>query len=114
MTRTQATTVGFCAVLLWSLLALLTISTGPVPPFQLNAMCFAIATGVGLVWAARTGGVMQVVRLSWKTCAFGTLGLFGFHFFYFSATAPCANGRDRADRLSLAAADRPVFGASAR
>ncbi len=85
MTRTQATTVGFCAVLLWSLLALLTISTGPVPPFQLNAMCFAIATGVGLVWAAHTGGVMQVVRLSWKTCAFGTLGLFGFHFFYFSA-----------------------------
>ncbi|MDP3262153.1 MAG: EamA family transporter [Tabrizicola sp.] len=84
MTRTKATTIGFTAVLMWSLLALFTIGSAPVPPFQLNAMCFAIGGLIGLAWTARAGfGVLRAV--SWKVYAFGTLGLFGYHFLYFTA-----------------------------
>ncbi len=55
MTRARATAIGFCAVLLWALLALLTVRTAPLPPLLLNALTFAIAALVGLVWGAATG-----------------------------------------------------------
>jgi drug/metabolite transporter (DMT)-like permease len=84
MTRSQATLVGFTAVLLWSLLALLTIASAPVPPLQLNAVCFAIGGLIGLAWTARSGfGVLR--NVGWKVYAFGTAGLFGYHILYFSA-----------------------------
>lgn len=84
MTKAQATLIGFSAVLLWSLLALLTIASAPVPPLQLNAVCFAIGGLIGLVWTARSGfGVLGTV--SWKVYAFGTAGLFGYHLLYFTA-----------------------------
>jgi drug/metabolite transporter (DMT)-like permease len=55
-----------------------------VPPFLLNAMCFAIGGMIGLAWTARAGfGVLGAA--SWKVYAFGTLGLFGYHFLYFTA-----------------------------
>jgi drug/metabolite transporter (DMT)-like permease len=85
MTRQAATLTGFSAVLLWSLLALFTVETEPVPPFQLNAITFAIGGAVGLVWLALTGGFAQLARVSWRVYAFGTLGLFGYHAFYFTA-----------------------------
>lgn len=82
--RTRATAIGFTAVLMWSLLALLTIMTAPVPPFLLNALCFGIGGLIGLVWAAWRGiGVLR--RVSWKAYAAGTAGLFGYHFLYFTA-----------------------------
>ncbi|MFO1144818.1 MAG: DMT family transporter [Amaricoccus sp.] len=93
MTRKGATLVGFGAVLLWSLMALLTVAVGPVPPFQLSAVCFAIGAAVGLGWIAATGrlatafaGVPPVVWLV------GIGGLFGFHAAYFTALglAPAA------------------------
>jgi drug/metabolite transporter (DMT)-like permease len=84
MTTAKATVIGFTAVLMWSLLALFTIGSTPVPPLQLNAVCFAIGGLIGLAWTARTGfGVLRGV--SWKVYAFGTLGLFGYHLLYFSA-----------------------------
>lgn len=84
MTRSQATTVGSSAILMWSLLALFTIGSAPVPPLLLNAICFGIGGLIGLVWTARKGfGVLRGV--SWKVYAFGTLGLFGYHFLYFTA-----------------------------
>lgn len=85
MTRTTATLVGFTAVLLWSLLALFTVETEPVPPFQLNALTFAVGGAVGLVWLAASGKIGQLGQVSWRVYAFGTLGLFGYHFFYFTA-----------------------------
>ncbi|GKY86213.1 aromatic amino acid exporter YddG [Sinisalibacter aestuarii] len=85
MTRTAATLIGFTAVLLWSLLALFTVSTAPVPPFQLNAMTFTVGGLVGLVWIGATGGFAQLTRVSWRVYVFGTLGLFGYHAFYFTA-----------------------------
>lgn len=84
MTRTRATAIGFTAILMWALLALLTIGSAPVPPFLLNALCFAAGGLIGLVWMAR-GGFAVLGRVSWKVYAFGTLGLFGYHFLYFTA-----------------------------
>jgi drug/metabolite transporter (DMT)-like permease len=84
MTRRKATLTGASAILLWSLLALLTIGTDPVPPFLLNALCFAIGGAIGLGWTLRRGiGVLRGV--SWKVYAFGSLGLFGYHALYFTA-----------------------------
>lgn len=85
MTLRTATAIGFSAVLLWSLLALFTVATSPVPPFQLNAICFAIGGLAGLGWVVATGNLGQLRRVSWRVYAFGTLGLFGYHAFYFSA-----------------------------
>ncbi len=47
-----ATLVGLGAILLWSVLALLTASAGAIPPFELAALTFAIGGGLGLVYAA--------------------------------------------------------------
>lgn len=84
MTRGRATGIGFTAVLMWSLLALFTIGSAPVPPLLLNAVCFALGGLIGLAWTARAGfGVLRDV--GWKVYAFGTVGLFGYHLLYFTA-----------------------------
>ncbi len=84
MTRARATLIGFSAVLMWALLALFTIGSAPVPPLMLNAICFGIGGVIGLIWTAGSGfGVLRGV--SWKVYAFGTIGLFGYHFLYFTA-----------------------------
>lgn len=56
-----------------------------MPPLQLNAICFAISGIVGLIWVTRGIGFSALLRVNWKIYAFGTLGLFGYHFLYFSA-----------------------------
>jgi drug/metabolite transporter (DMT)-like permease len=84
MTRRRATAIGFTAILMWSLLALMTIGSSPVPPFMLNAICFGIGGGIGLVWTVHRG--LAVLRgVGWQVYALGTLGLFGYHALYFTA-----------------------------
>ena len=92
MTRRRATGFGFSAVLLWSLLALFTVGSAPVPPFLLSALSFAIAGTIGLLWLIATGGLPQIAQVPLYVYAFGTLGLFGYHALYFSALrlAPAA------------------------
>ncbi len=86
MGRGPATLTGFGAVLLWALLALLTVGTGRVPPFQLNAMCFAVATAVGLVWTVASGRrLTEIGRIGLPAALTGILGLFGYHASYFTA-----------------------------
>ncbi len=85
MTRTRATAIGFIAVLLWALLALFTTLSAPVPPFQLNAMTFAIGGTLGLIWVTLTRGWSKLSAVPWPVYVFGTLGLFGYHALYFSA-----------------------------
>jgi drug/metabolite transporter (DMT)-like permease len=82
--RRFATLIGFSAILMWSLLAALTAASGRVPPFQLTAMAFAIGGGLGLVYVAASGGLGQLRQpvVAWIT---GVGGLFGYHFFYFTA-----------------------------
>ncbi|MCV2888079.1 aromatic amino acid exporter YddG [Ruegeria aquimaris] len=92
MTRIRATAIGFVAVLLWALLALLTVGSSPTPPLLLNAICFTIGGTLGLIWTAATGGLGQLRGVRWQVYAFGTIGLFGYHALYFSALrlAPAA------------------------
>jgi len=85
MTRSKATAIGFTAVLMWALLALLTIGSAPVPPLLLNALCFGIGGGIGLVWIATGAGFGVLRAVSWKVYAFGTAGLFFYHLIYFNA-----------------------------
>ena len=81
----KATLIGFSAVAMWALLALLTDASGEVPPFQLSAICFAIGTGVGL--AARALGLAPAPTepIPPAVWLIGIAGLFGYHFFYFTA-----------------------------
>jgi drug/metabolite transporter (DMT)-like permease len=92
VTRKTATFIGFIAVLLWSLLALFTVGTAPVPPFQLAAMTFLVGGTLGVIWIATTEGLGVLRTVSWRVYVFGTLGLFGYHALYFSALrmAPAA------------------------
>jgi drug/metabolite transporter (DMT)-like permease len=84
--RRRATLIGFTAVLMWALLALLTTLSGAVPPFQLLAMTFAVATAIGIVASlARGTGPLSHLRQPWTVWATGVGGLFGYHFFYFLA-----------------------------
>ncbi len=85
MTRTRATLTGMTAIAMWSSLALLTLGSAPVPPFLLNALCFAIGGGIGLVWVLTGAGLSVLRGVSVWVYLFGTLGLFGYHALYFSA-----------------------------
>lgn len=85
MTRNTATLTGFSAVVLWALLALFTVASEPVPPLLLNALCFGIGGLVGLVWLLFSGGLAQLRGVPLSVYAFGSAGLFGYHFLYFSA-----------------------------
>ena len=94
----RGTLVGSTAVLLWGTLATLTVLGGDIPPFQLLAMAFALATLIGLLptlwrgWLTRTsraGSEARVsnprYRLTPAVWALGIYGLFGYHFAYFMA-----------------------------
>ena len=85
MSRLTATLIGFTAILLWASLALATSATGAVPPFLLTALTFFIGGMVGLVAAMVRGVGLSVLRQPWPVWLHGVGGLFGYHFFYFSA-----------------------------
>ena len=85
MPTTRATLIGFTAVAMWALLALLTDASGQVPPFLLSAMTFAVGTAVGLlarIFMPRPAVAPRIPGIVWLI---GIAGLFGYHFFYFTA-----------------------------
>jgi drug/metabolite transporter (DMT)-like permease len=82
--RRFATLVGFTAVLMWSLLALFTAASGRVPPFLLIAMAFTISGALGVAGIAISGRWQDLMQSS-RAWLLGVGGLFGFHFFYFTA-----------------------------
>lgn len=81
----RATLIGFSAILMWSLLALFSSLSGAVPPFLLCAFSFAVATVVGLLATGRRKPSAPVGRVPLLAWIVGVGGLFGYHFFYFSA-----------------------------
>ncbi len=83
--RRRATVAGFGAIALWASLAVLTVFTGTIPPFQLNAMAFfagALAGAAG--WIARPQAARALIQppVVWLV---GLGGLFGYHALYFAA-----------------------------
>jgi drug/metabolite transporter (DMT)-like permease len=85
MNRNTATATGFAAVLLWSLLAFFTASSGAMPPFQLTAITFGIGGLAGVaLWTVRPSAA-KALRQPWPVWLLGVGGLFGYHAAYFIA-----------------------------
>src|SRR5436309_4118101 len=85
MTPRTATLVGLTAILMWSLLAVLTVATGKIPAFQLAAMTFAIGAVVGFLTWIRRPDAISALRQSPVAWVVGVGGLFGYHALYFLA-----------------------------
>jgi drug/metabolite transporter (DMT)-like permease len=84
--RRRAMVAGFCAIALWGALATLSVSAGPIPPFQMVAMTFAIGATIGIVRAlARGVGWRGLVGWPARVWLLGVGGLFGYHALYFAA-----------------------------
>ena len=85
MTNRTATLIGLTAILMWSLLAVMTVATGKIPAFQLAAMTFAIGGFVGLLtWIGRSEAAASL-RQPPVVWVVGVGGLFGYHALYFLA-----------------------------
>ena len=77
---------GLGAIALWGALATLSVAAGPVPPFQMVAMTFAVGASIGIVRARRRGMAWRAL-VAWpaRVWALGIGGLFGYHALYFAA-----------------------------
>lgn len=85
MTPRTATLIGLTAILMWSLLAVMTVATGRIPAFQLAAMTFAIgALTCALTWIRRPDAT-KALRQPPVAWIVGVGGLFGYHALYFLA-----------------------------
>lgn len=85
MVKARGTLIGFTAILMWSLLALMTAASGKMPPFQLSAISFAIGSLPGLLLFAARPHRLRLLRQPPKVWIIGIAGLFGYHFLYFTA-----------------------------
>lgn len=71
---------------MWATLALLTTLSGAIPPFQLTAMAFTIASLIGVaLWLKQGGSIVGYLKLPPAVWGLGIFGLFGYHLFYFIA-----------------------------
>ena len=82
MTARAATLIGLTAILMWSLLSVMTVATGLIPPFQLMAMSFAIGAVASLAVRPRA---WRAWKQRWPAALVGIGGLFGYHALYFVA-----------------------------
>jgi drug/metabolite transporter (DMT)-like permease len=85
MSSRTATLIGLTAILMWSLLAVLTVATGRIPAFQLAAITFAIGGLVGLFTFIGRPQALSALRQRPLVWAVGVGGLFGYHALYFLA-----------------------------
>ncbi len=86
MTEQKATLIGFGAIVLWGLLALLTELSGGLPPFQLMSLCFSLAFLLILIkWILCRQSPLTFIRQPLLAWMLGVGGLSGYHFFYFLA-----------------------------
>lgn len=77
---------GLFTILLWSSLALFTVLSGAIPPFQLLAISFFIASFIGIFMLKKQKkSLKDLLKIPLKAYIVGVYGLFGYHFFYFVA-----------------------------
>src|SRR6185436_19753263 len=85
MNPRTATLIGLTAILMWSLLSVLTVATGKIPAFQLAAMTFGIGAAVAFasfLLRPSAFGALKQPLVAWVV---GVGGLFGYHALYFLA-----------------------------
>jgi drug/metabolite transporter (DMT)-like permease len=82
MNPRTATLIGLTSILMWSLLSVMTVATGTMPPFQLMAMTFAIGAMASFAVRPRA---LRALRQPWRAAMVGIGGLFGYHALYFVA-----------------------------
>src|SRR5438034_426797 len=85
MTPRAATLVGLTAILMWSLLSVLTVATGKIPAFQLAAMTFAIGALVAFASFLFRPSAFNALKQPLVAWVVGVGGLFGYHALYFLA-----------------------------
>ncbi len=86
MSKTNATLIGFTAVLTWGLLAYFSKLAGDIPPLQITAMAFTIGGLIGVAsWPFRPGAAQVLRQCSPLAWVHNVAGLFGAHFLYFMA-----------------------------
>jgi drug/metabolite transporter (DMT)-like permease len=85
MSKSNATLIGFTAVLMWAFLALLSSAAGSIPPFQLSSMTFAIGAAVGFSRILLKPSLLSVFKQPLKVWLVGTIGLCLYHCAYFFA-----------------------------
>jgi drug/metabolite transporter (DMT)-like permease len=84
--RRRATLAGLGAIGLWALLAPLGVAAGPVPPFLLTGLAFAVGGTLGLaLQLARGDGAAGLVRVPLVAWLLGVGAFFGYHALYFTA-----------------------------
>jgi drug/metabolite transporter (DMT)-like permease len=84
--RGPATALGFVAIVLWALLALFTTGAAGVPRFQLLALTLGLAGGGSLLGLALLAPRrLRRLRQPAAPWLLGTLGIFGYHGFYYVA-----------------------------
>lgn len=75
---------GVLAILLWASLGLFSILTTKIPPFELVATSFFIASFIGLILLKKQNvKFKKLFKQPLKVWLIGICGLFGYHFFYF-------------------------------
>src|SRR5947207_13782662 len=85
MAPRTATLIGLSAIVMWSLLAVLTVATGKIPAFQLAAMTFAIGALVAFASFLFRPSAFNALRQPLVAWVVGIGGLFGYHALYFLA-----------------------------
>jgi drug/metabolite transporter (DMT)-like permease len=82
----RATLFGFLAIGLWASLAILTTAAAGIPPFELLALTFSLAGGVGCAWLLRPCGAgVAALRQPAGAAALTISALGGYHSLYFIA-----------------------------
>lgn len=85
-THAKGNLLGLLTILLWSSLALFTVYSEDIPPFELLTISFFIASFIGMVLLRKQKKTFtDLLKIPLKAYVFGVLGLFGYHFFYFIA-----------------------------
>ena len=82
MTTRTATLVGLTAILMWSLLSVMTVATGAIPAFQLAAMTFAIGAAVAFASFLFRPAAFGALKQSPTAWLVGVGGQFGYHALY--------------------------------
>ncbi|WP_428025778.1 aromatic amino acid exporter YddG [Arcobacter sp.] len=86
MQQTKGNILGLLTIFLWSTLALFTVYSGNIPPFELLSISFFIASIIGLLMLKKQKRSLSSLKdIPLKAYIIGVSGLFGYHFFYFLA-----------------------------